>query len=158
MKSYRSRWLNRPGLDYLACLPAVIFFYPSVVEAVSGTKTVFFGAAGGVLALLAAVVTFACTTLYQSQSPRILDARLLFGPELRATWRRCIKSSVICAVLCLLGIPLSAVWAAGSWVLVVGAVLLATARTFRAIAWADVTFAAEDRSLPKPDHSVKHPN
>lgn len=150
----RKAWLDRGWLDYLLLLlPLLWLVLPEAVRRITPALDTIYQVAAGYLAIAAAVVTFACSSLYQSDSSTLRWGRLRYGPQLRVVWRGSIISTVLSAAAAILAVAVGAL--AGSvWGLIVvtGAVLVGTVRTLRAVVWLDIVFAAEDNDLPTPDH------
>jgi len=146
-------WVNQPAIDLVVglALAALWLIAPAALIGPIQDKDVtepLISASANVLAVLAAVVTFSCSALYQSRSERVMIGRLLLGSDLRRTWRNCIVASVGSAVISLSAL-LVLPWSVRLALLILSAcVVIATLRTLRAVYWLNLVLAAEDRDLP----------
>ncbi len=139
-------WLDRPGLDLLVMLPSIAFWF--LAPYVQSVTPILYPSVSAVLAILAAVITFACSTVYQSKAAGVQEARLRFGRQLRRTWRVCILSAVTGSLISVAAILVSALQQNVALVMCVASAFLVAARTYRAVIWVDFVYKAEDRSLP----------
>ena len=162
MVGLQRAWVNRPGIDLvLGVLASLLWFLVPAAALFEIQKAAvvvpLFGAGASVLAVLAAVVTFSCSALYQSRSERVLTGRLMLGTELRRTWRTCIRAGVLTAVVSLLGLLLLPFSMLAALIVFTACVIVATLRSLRALHWLDVVLAAEDRDLPGLKVGVSNP-
>lgn len=132
-------WVDHPWADAVGAVAAAIaWFLPAGL--VSSTAISFSGASSAVIALLATVVTFACSSVYQAQSGVMVDMRENFGRQLRRTWIYAVGFIVAAAVVALAGIPVSYGSTRAAYALVLAALGVALSATLRALYLLNVTF------------------
>lgn len=134
-------WGRHASLDLLGVLlGAVAFILP---PAMLGKAGEFASAGSAVISIMAALVTFACGMVYQSQAPATVRMRAYFGSELRTIWSWVVTTVLACAVACLIAIPIAAMRQDLAWSVALGAVGVAMLATLRAVGFIRTVLIAE---------------
>ncbi|MFK5160656.1 hypothetical protein [Propionibacterium freudenreichii] len=125
-------WLrDHPWVDYLlGLLGLVTLLVPQGL--VDDKSDALAGATAGVISILGAVVTFACSAIYQSEAPPIQKIRKTFGQRLRLAWIHSISVIACSALVTLAAIPIgywSTRLAFGVTLAMLGLAAAATARS-----------------------------
>lgn len=130
---------DHPEADFLGALLGLLAFLVPQKLAVEKADT-FAGAAAAVIAILAAIATFACSSVYQSSAPVIRRIRKQFGRQLRYTWILTVAVIACSAVVSLLAIP-AAYWSARlAFGMTLAALGVSMASTWRALDQLNLTF------------------
>ncbi|SHI45892.1 hypothetical protein SAMN02745244_00402 [Tessaracoccus bendigoensis DSM 12906] len=134
-------WGRNVATDLLGgVLGAIAFFLPGAVLAKASE---FASAGSAVISIMAALVTFACGMVYQSQAPATVRMRAHFGRELRGIWSWVVTVVLLCALAALIAIPVAAASETYAWVIALGAVGVSTLATLRAIGFIRTVLIAE---------------
>lgn len=141
MKRYRVRrkagewYREHRHVDLAGLVLALGAIWMPAVPGMVPIQSSFLAAASATVAVLIAVVTFACAFVYQSSSPNVLEVRRKYAVKLRSNWLWCVGWVLGGALVILACIPLAYWNAAGAWALAFGATGIALTATVRSLAY-----------------------
>lgn len=138
MKDY---WRDHPYTDtFFAIVGFTTVWLPA--HLVEMKADAFAGAAAAVIAILATVVTFACSSVYQSSSVPIREIRKRHGKQLRQTWIHTVAETSCSAVMALLAIPVTYWSARFAFGVTLAALAVAVAATCRSLDFLNIVYKA----------------